>query len=98
MSDTLSDTDRPNVKAFMAQVSNLPVPQVLPNNVLTITTVSDIQSCLMFGTRPLAVLVLNPSVAKTFALSLLDRVREYESLLGHEIRSLDELRPRAKEL
>jgi hypothetical protein len=94
----MNDADRSNAKSFIAQIGTLPVPQLIPNGVVTITTHSEIQGCLTFGSRPLALLVMNPSFAKTFAMTLLERVRDYEKIIGHEVSSLEELRSKSPEI
>lgn len=88
MSGTLNDDDRDNANAFVTSITGAPVAQLVPNNALTATTPTEIVAALMFGQRPLALLIMNPIVAKTLAQSLLARVAEYEELVGHEVRTI----------
>jgi len=88
MSGTLNDDDRENANAFVMSLTGAPVGQLVVNNALSVTTPTEIIAALMFGQRPLVLLIMNPIVAKTLAQSLLARVAEYEELVGHEVRTI----------
>ncbi len=88
MSGTPNDDDRDQANAAVMALTGAPVAQLVFNNVLTATTPTEIMAALMFGQRPLAVLIMNPIVAKSFAHSLLARVADYETLVGHEVRTI----------
>lgn len=94
MSGSAMDDDRAQAIAFVEQVGNMPVGQFVPNATATRTTASEIQCVLAFGQRPMALLVLAPSVAKTLALSLLSRIEEYEALTGYPVQSISEIASR----
>ena len=91
MSESLNDANRQQAKSFINQISGMPVQQLVFNNALSLATASEIQTCILFGQRPLALLIINPAVAKTLAVSLMARVREYEAMVGHEVKTLDEI-------
>jgi hypothetical protein len=80
----------------MAQMFNVPMPlaQVIFNGFEHNFTASEFTSTLSLGPRPAVLLVMPPVVAKSFALSLLDMVKRYETATGTEIGTIEELTAR----
>lgn len=93
----------PETPRFAASVSGagvpqlplqLPIPQIVFNGFGHGLTASEITSVLSFGPRALAMLVMPPVVAKTFAMSLLEIVGQYEAATGAAIGTIPELNER----
>jgi hypothetical protein len=91
MSGKLMDDDRTQASAYVEQATSLPIAQLAFNAAVTSVTPTEIMSVISFGQRPLALLIMNPVMAKTLALSLLDRVGEYEKMSGAEVKTISEM-------
>lgn len=79
---------------LFAQLSSLPLPQITFNAVVNNVTLSEISSILSFGSRPLAMLIMSPVMAKTFAESLLSLVSLYEQSVGQPVLSMSQINER----
>lgn len=91
MSDAPMDGDRAKAAAYVAQATGLPLVQIAFNQAITHTTPTEISAVLRFGQRPLALLIMSPVMAKTFAKSLLERVAEYEGMSGSTVKTIEEM-------
>jgi hypothetical protein len=79
---------------MMAQQLQMPAPNLVLNGFSHAHTASEVTGLLTFGDRPIAMLVMAPVVAKSFALSLLETVRHYERSTGTVVGTLEELSER----
>ena len=91
MFGSLMDENREQANAFVSQAVNLPIQQYAFNATVSSTTLSEIMTVVSLGQRPLALMIMSPTMAKSLALSLLERVKEYESFAGVSVKSLPEL-------
>lgn len=82
---------------MMAQQLQMATPNIVFNGFSHTHTASEISGLLTFGDRPIAMLVMAPVIAKSFALSLLDTVNHYERSTGTVVSTLDELSERMAE-
>ncbi len=55
---------------------------------------TEITSVLSFGPKPILLLAMTPSVAKTFALAVLESIEQYETASGVSVPTLQELTER----
>jgi hypothetical protein len=78
----------------MAQAFNMPLPQVVFNGYAHNHSASEFTSILSFGPRAVISLVMPPSVAKSFAQSLLEMVGHYEAATGTTVNTIAELNER----
>jgi hypothetical protein len=74
--------------------AQMPLPQLAFNSFANNTSATEIISILAFGARPMGMLIMAPSVAKTFALALLEMVETYEKLSGIKVDTLSEITER----
>ncbi len=79
---------------LFAQLSSLPLPQITFNSVVNNVTLSEVSSILSFGSRPLAMLIMSPVMAKTFAEALLSLVSLYEQNTGQPVLSITQMNER----
>ena len=91
MSEMLWDRDRVQARAYVDQAVNFPIANIAFNSTVSLTTSSEILSVLALGQRPTALLIMSPLTAKTFALSILERVGEYEKISGVEVKTALEM-------
>lgn len=79
---------------LFARLSSLPMPQITFNAVVNNVSYSEISSILSFGSRPLAMLIMSPVMAKTFAEALLLLVSAYEQNTGQNVLSITQIMER----
>ena len=91
MFGSLMDENREQANAYVNQATTLPIQQYSFNASVSCTTLSEIMTVVSLGQRPLALMIMSPTMAKSLALSLLERVKEYESFAGISVKSLAEL-------
>lgn len=84
----------PQQEAMKQAFSQLNVPHIVFNGFAVGHTASEMTSIVSFAERPLAVLIMPPVIAKSFALSLLDLVKGYEAATGTTIETIDVLTER----
>lgn len=78
-------------QAMMQSIAAMQLPQIVFNAFANSLSPSEITSLLSFGPRPLLTLIMAPSVAKAYALALLDTVEKYEQATGEVVPTLQEL-------
>jgi hypothetical protein len=78
----------------LVQAMSGALPQLVFNGFAHNFSASEITSILSFGPRPLALLIMPPVVAKSFAQSLLEIVNRYEAATGRPVGTIEELGPR----
>jgi hypothetical protein len=76
-----------------ANLALMQLPQLVFNSFATGMTPTEITALLSYG-RPLLTLIMSPPVAKSFALGLLDSIRQYEQATGLEVPTFQELNDR----
>jgi hypothetical protein len=91
MSGTLLDRDRIQAQTYVEQATNLPLNHLAFNTAVSAATPTEILSVVSISHRPLALFIMSPVTAKTFALSLLERVKEYEAMAGAEVKTTYEM-------
>jgi len=90
----MSGTSNPNEQQQAMAFAVMQSPQIVFNAFANGLSASEITSLLSFGPRPLVTLIMAPSVAKTFALSLLESVEKYEQATGSQVPTIQELSDR----
>jgi len=68
-----------------------PMPMLTFNSFAHGFSATEITSIIAFSTQPLAMLVMPPSVAKTFAKQLLELVEAYEKQTGITVSTIPEI-------
>lgn len=94
MSDVIKTNEQMQHLAFLQGLANAQLPQIVFNSYSHNHTASEFTSVLSFGSRPLLTLIMAPVVAKTFAISLLKMVEQYEAGTGVEVETIDVLTAR----
>lgn len=95
MSDT--GANEPNTERDIAvynQLASLPLPQLVFNSVTNNVSATEITSIISFGQRPLAMLIMSPVMAKTYAQLLLQMVTQYETDTGQPVQTIQEINSR----
>ncbi len=72
----------------------IPVAQLVFNGFATAHSASEVTSLISFQDRQLALLIMPPSVAKSFANSLLEAIGHYERTANIKIETIEELERR----
>ena len=73
------------------RLSQLPIPQAFFNSFGQGVTLTDVNSVLLYNQKPVLLLSMSLSVAKSFAEATLDSIASYERDLNIKVLSLDEL-------
>ena len=86
-----SDEAQTAAALYVNQITASSVPQLSFNTVTTTMTATEISAVLGFGQRPLVLLIMSPTMAKTFGQALLDHVSRYEQVTGHPVQTVNEI-------
>ncbi len=78
--------------AAFSSAAQLPIPHVYANAFINNLSTTEITSVIQFGARPLLMLSMSPSMAKTYALALQELVSKYEEAVGHPVPLLQDVR------
>jgi hypothetical protein len=78
-------------RAMMQALATTPMPLVFFNGFANTFSASEITSIVSFGPRPAVGLVMPPSVAKSFAIALLDTVAQYEAATETKVETVTEV-------
>lgn len=92
----MSGTTSPNEQqqqAF-AQFVATQLPQLIFNSFANGFSGTEITSVLSFGPRPFVTMVMAPSTARSYALALLDTIRQFEEATGLPVPTTQELSER----
>jgi hypothetical protein len=91
----MSGTTSPNEQQQAStHFSAMQVPQFLFNAFANGFSGTEITSVLSFGQRPFVTMVMAPSTAKSYALALLDTLRQFEEATGLPVPTVQELSER----
>jgi len=93
MSGTGTTTEQQQA-ALMQTMAALNLPQVIPNSYQNGFSPTEITSVLSFGPRAILTLIMSPSVAKSFAMALLETVQQYDDATGLTTLTIQELSAR----
>jgi hypothetical protein len=72
----------------------MPLPQIVFNGFLTSHTASEVTTAVSFSDRPIVMLIMSPSVAKSFAMSILSAVDHYEKSAGLTVDTIEDIQNR----
>jgi hypothetical protein len=78
----------------LMQIGALQLPHFVFNSFANGFTPTEINAVLAYGPRPLLTLIMAPTIAKSFALALLQSVEQYETASGLPVPTLQELTDR----
>lgn len=92
MSGTTSPNDQQ--QQALGQFVAMQLPQILFNSFTNGFSGTEITSVLSFGPRPVVTMVMAPSTAKSYALALLDSIRQFEEATGLPVPTIQELSER----
>src|ERR1700748_2402741 len=91
----MSGTTSPNEQQqALGQFVTMQLPQFLFNSFTNGFSGTEITSLLSFGPRPVVTMVMAPSTAKSYALALLDTIRQFEEATGLAVPTVQELSER----
>ena len=79
--------ESPEIDALMAfaGAAQLPIPHFYANGFINNLSATEVTSVLQFGPRPLLMLSMSVTLAKTYALALQEIVSKYEEAVGHRV-------------
>ncbi len=86
--------DKEQIQPTFEQLSALPLPNFFFNSFANGGSASDMASVLLMGSRPVAMLMMAPVTAKTFATELLKMVSAYEEQTGQIVQTVQEIMAR----
>lgn len=91
MSDAAQKLEGEGQQATFNQLAAVPLPQVVFNAFAHNVTQSEITIIVSFGPRPLAMLTMAPTMAKTLGEALLAMVAEYQTATGQSVKSIQDM-------